>query len=209
MIIDKETHKISDKNYIKKVTNKDLIILGDTCRKDSNHIIRMKHKEFGISREWNTYTISRDGKIFEHYNPKYYSEYSGDKNIDRRSIVILFENMNVLFEINDKYFNWINEECDNIHNIYRKLWKTNNYYWEKYTNEQYNSFVDLAIYLIEEFDIPKKIYGSNIFFSDSYNYKGILSKSNLSKDDIDINPSFEYENVSKLLINKFDEFLVD
>jgi hypothetical protein len=164
--IDKKKYKIGENNYIKKKTKKDLIIIGDTCRSGSNHIIRMQQKDFGNSREWNTFTISRDGKIYQHYNPDYYSDYSGDPKIDKRSISILFENMNCLNAVDDKYYNWINEECKDINNIYKKYWKSG-YYWEKYTEEQYNSLAGLLIELFDKYkDIPNRIIASNLYDSE-------------------------------------------
>lgn len=202
--IDKKKYKIGEDNYIKKKTKKELIIIGDTCRSDSNHIIRMQQKDFGNSREWNTFTISRDGKIYQHYNPDYYSNYSGDSKIDKRSISILFENMNYLNVVDDKYFNWINEECKDINNIYKKYWKSG-YYWEKYTEEQYISFVDLLVDLFDKYkDIPNRIIPSNLYESESYTYKGVLSRSNISKEEVDVNPSFDYKKVITLLSEKIE-----
>lgn len=202
--IDKKKYKIGEDNYIKKKTKKELIIIGDTCRSDSNHIIRMQQKDFGNSREWNTFTISRDGKIYQHYNPDYYSNYSGDSKIDKRSISILFENMNYLNVVDDKYFNWINEECKDINNIYKKYWKSG-YYWEKYTEEQYISFVDLLVDLFGKYkDIPNRIIPSNLYESESYTYKGVLSRSNISKEEVDVNPSFDYKKVITLLSEKIE-----
>lgn len=202
--IDKKKYKIGKDNYIKKKTKKELIIIGDTCRSDSNHIIRMQQKDFGNSREWNTFTISRDGKIYQHYNPDYYSNYSGDSKIDKRSISILFENMNYLNVVDDKYFNWINEECKDINNIYKKYWKSG-YYWEKYTEEQYISFVDLLVDLFDKYkDIPNRIISSNLYESESYTYKGVLSRSNISKEEVDVNPSFDYKKVITLLSEKIE-----
>jgi len=206
--IDKKKYKIGEDNYIKKKTKKNLIIIGDTCRSSSNHIIRMQQKDFGNSREWNTFTISRDGKIYQHYNPDYYSDYSGDVKIDKRSISILFENMNCLNAVDEKYYNWINEECKDIHNIYKKYWKSG-YYWEKYTEEQYNSLAGLLIELFDKYkDIPNRIIASNLYESESYNYKGVLSRSNISKEEVDVNPSFDYKKLISLISNKI-EIVVD
>lgn len=206
--IDKKKYKIGEDNYIKKKTKKDLIIIGDTCRSGSNHIIRMQQKDFGNSREWNTFTISRDGKIYQHYNPDYYSDYSGDVKIDKRSISILFENMNCLNAVDEKYYNWINEECKDIHNIYKKYWKSG-YYWEKYTEEQYNSLAGLLIELFDKYkDIPNRIIASNLYESESYNYKGVLSRSNISKEEVDVNPSFDYKKLITLISEKI-EIVVD
>ena len=202
--INKKKYRIDEDNINKRKTKKSLIIIGDTCRKDSNHIIRMQQKDFGNSREWNTYTITREGKIYEHYDPQYYSDFSGDKKLDKRSISILFENMNYLSAEDERFFNWINEECEDIKNIHRKYWKSG-FYWETYTDEQYKSFVELLVKLFNEFtEIPQRIIPSNLYDSDSYNYEGVLSRSNLSKEEVDVNPSFNYEKVVELLSEKIE-----
>lgn len=207
--IDKKTHRIKENdNFVKHKTNKDLVIIGDTSRKDSNHIKRMKYKDFGYSREWNTYTITRKGVVYEHFDPKYYSDFAGDEFINKRNISILFENMGFLYNEDDHYFNWIREECDDIKSIYRKHWKIG-YYWEKYTEPQYQSFVELLIRLFKNFKIPQKLIENNLYYEESYNYTGVLSCSNLSKEEVDVNPSFDYEKVFNMLEEKGYELIKD
>jgi hypothetical protein len=199
--IDKKTHKIYESNFHEIETNKDLIIIGDTSRKKSNHIVRMKYRDYGLSTEWNTFTISRDGVIYQHYDPKYYSDFIGDKLLDKRSISVLFENMGYIYHSDGKYYNWINEECENIQDLYRKHWKIG-YFWEKYTEKQYKSFVDLSLYLFDKFNIPKNIIATNLYEENSYDYQGIISRSNLYKEDVDVNPSFNYDKIIQMISEK-------
>lgn len=207
--VDKKTYRVKEKdNYIKYKTNKDLIIIGDTSRKGNNHIKRMLYKDFGYSREWNTYTITREGIVYEHFDPKYFSEFSGDENINKRSISILFENMGFLYKENNRFYNWIHEECENLDLIFRKHWKIG-YYWEKYTEKQYVSFVELLIRLFKNFKIPQRMIDNNLYYEDSYDYKGVLSCSNLSKEEVDVNPSFDYNKVLSMLKKRGVELIVD
>ena len=193
MEIDKNTYSVSEFNYIKEKTNKNLIILGDTCRSESNHIKRMYIKDNKKSLAWNTYTISRNGEIYEHFNPMYYSETTDDPLINKRSITILFENMNLLSYEDGKYLNWINELYNG--NIYKKQWK-GGYFWEEYTKNQYDSLIELIQYLLITFDnIPKDFVDFNHYDSDLLKHKGILSRSNIFKDKYDLNPSFNYKYI--------------
>ena len=66
--IDRQTHKVEDNNRYKSVTKKSQIIIALSLRKDDYHINRLKHKEFGNSKKWNTYSISRNGNVFEHFD---------------------------------------------------------------------------------------------------------------------------------------------
>lgn len=200
MEINRVDFRIKDDNIIKQETEKNNILIGDTCRKGSNHIYRMIYKDYGLSREWNTYTITRNGIIYEHFNPKYYNEFIGDNDLDKKTITVLFENMNMLYNYNDKYYNWINEECNEKDKIYEKLWK-NCFFWEKYTTQQYDAFAYLVKYLIENFNIYKNIIKDNLYYEDYKNFNGILTSSNIFKDEVDVNPSFDYD----LIISKLKE----
>lgn len=201
--IDRETYKISENNFNKKETEKNLIIIGDTSRKNSNHLNRMMYKDFGLNKSWNTYTISREGNVYEHYDPKYFSDFTSKPSINNRCISILFENMGYIYHDEGKYYNWINEECEDISKLFRKHWKFG-YFWEKYTEEQYESFVDLIVYLIKKYEIPNNIIATNLYEEFSHEYKGIISRSNLNKNEIDVNPSFDYDKVIKMISKEIE-----
>ena len=70
MIIDSSTYKVKEENRYKTQTPKTQIVLATSLRKDSYHITRLLHKDFGKTKKWNTYTISRDGIIYQHYDNK-------------------------------------------------------------------------------------------------------------------------------------------
>lgn len=195
-LIDKETYKVD--GFHVEETNKDLIVLGDTCRIGSKHIHRMQIKDNAMSYEWNTYTISREGIIYEHFNPLYYSNHLFEDKINKRSIYILLENMNLLKKIDGVYYNWLYEVCYET-NVVEKRWRGETY-WEKYTEEQYKSLANLIIYLKNMFkDIPNNIIDSNVYDSDSIKYKGVLSKSNLYESFYDLNPTFDFEKLKKMV----------
>jgi len=68
MKIDKTTYKVKEINYHKTQIAKTQIIIASSFRKDNYHITRLLHKEFGKTKKWNTYTINREGRIFQHYD---------------------------------------------------------------------------------------------------------------------------------------------
>lgn len=199
--IDRKTYKIDAKNYYQTKTKKTQIILAGSLRKGSNRILRLKRKDFGLSKAWPTFTIRRDGKIFQHYDPIYTSEFMGNKDIDKKSISIVLENMGLLsfdFEAN-KYLNWINEECDEIL-VHEKLWKTCRY-WEAYTEEQYMASLNLCVYLCRKYGVKQDNIGHNSLLENATTFQGILSKSNFDSEHFDLNPSFDFKRFMKELVS--------
>ena len=192
LMIDKETHK-TDKGFYKVKHDKTQIILAGSLRKDNHHIKRFETRNGGKSKTWCTYTIDREGKIFQHYDPKYYSDYMGNKEIDKKSISIVLENMGMLFYDyeSSKYLNWVHDECaSNL--VFERKWNGHTY-WEIYTNEQFKSTVELCKYLIDEFDIEMDSLGFNVFYEDTINYEGMVCRSNYDSDYTDLNPSFDFK----------------
>lgn len=189
--IDKE--KYSTKNHYKSKYDKTQIILGANLRKENFHIKRMEYKMGGTSKEWCTYSIDREGNIFEHYNPKYYSDYMGDKEIDKKSISIVIENMGGLFYDyeSELYLNWSHDIC-NTDLVFERTWNGHTY-WELYTMEQHKSTVELCKHLIDMFHIEQDCLGFNVFFEDTKNFEGIVTRSNYSHDYSDLNPSFDFK----------------
>lgn len=190
--IDNKTYK-TEKGFYKAKYEKEQIILGGSLRKDNYHIKRFETKDGGKSKSWCTYSIDREGNIFEHYNPKYYSDYMGDKEIDKKSISIVLENMGMLFYDfeSTKYLNWILDECQpNL--VFERKWNGHTY-WEQYTEKQFISVVGLCDYLLEEFVIETDSLGFNVFYENTKNFQGVVCRSNYDSDYTDLNPSFDFK----------------
>lgn len=202
MKIDKKTYKINDINYHKEVTKKNQIVISFSLRKNHNHIIRLQHKEFGLSKRWNTYTVGRNGDVFQHYNDKYYSEYLNVGDGDKQSISIVLENMGSLIPLNnDIYVNWLNETCD-IENVVDRSWLGYSH-WEKINDIQLNNLVELCVTLCEKHKIPKRCIDFNHYHKDISKYKGIVFAGNYIDDSCDINPLFDINQFNGLLNEKY------
>lgn len=196
-IIDRETYKINEHNFYKEEYEKSLIILGGTNRISDYYLKRQLKKDNKKNKDWNTYTITRDGIIYEHYNPIYYSEFIGDSIIDRKSVSILLENMGHLYNIEDNiYINDLNEILSDNINIYTKEWRGYKYY-EQYTKEQYDATVFLCRLLCLELNINDDTIGHNAFDDNAKIYNGIISRSNLDVNFTDLNPSFDFRKFLK------------
>ena len=198
MTIDKKTYAIKPINHFSNVTPKTQILLALSLRKDHRHIIRLQHKEFGKTKRWNTFTVSRDGIIYQHYDPKYHSNFVDIKKADKQSISIVLENMGALFKVGDNNFvNWINEECP-IENIEEKKHSIIQY-WEKFPEKQIKSTIELCKSLSKNFGIPTHLIEFNHYHKDIHKFKGIVFKSNYIQDSTEMNPLFNIEEFNEML----------
>jgi len=196
--IDKEIYHINKDNFIKRKTKKDQIIISFSLRKKDNHITHLKHKEYGKTKKWNTYTISRNGTIYEHYDPNYYSNFMNMKKINKKSISIVLENMCSLIKINENsYVNWLNEKCP-TNKIIKKSF-LGLHYWELIPDEQFKSVIDLCDKLCDRFNIPKKIIDFHHYNSNIDKFSGIVLKSNYVENTTTINPLFNLQKFNEML----------
>lgn len=198
MYIDSTTYQIKEINRYKTQIAKTQIILGLSLRKDSNHIIRLQHKEYGSTKKWNTFTISRNGVVYQHYNPKYHTDFIGIKEVDKNSLSIVFENMGCLYKTSDdKYINWLNEYCDE-ENVFEKSWLGYNF-WETITDDQMSSAGELCQYLSNEFGIPKTVIDFHHYHKETKKFRGIVFRSNYIEDSNDISPCLDIKKINKSL----------
>lgn len=189
--IDTNTYSVSDNNFYHEVYDKNKIILAGSLRADSNHIIRLQNKELGQTKTWNTFTISREGLIYQHYDPKYYTDFIDVEDIDKHSISIVLENMGGIYKNEQNIFiNLLGEICSGD-NIIKRSWNGLTY-WDSYTNKQFDSTLLLCKKLCAEYNIENKTIGFNSYHKDALKYDGILSRSNLSEEFTDLNPSFNF-----------------
>lgn len=202
MHIDKVSHKVSSENRYKTKTAKTQIVLATSLRKADNHITRLKHKEYGKTKKWNTYTIARNGTVFQHFDSKFHADFLGIKIGDKQSVSIVLENMGYLFETPDgKYINWLNEVCDkkNVVELEYMGYK----HWEKITSEQLESVVLLCREVCEAHNIPKVCIEFWQFHKDISKFRGVVFRSNYDDDSIDYNPLLEIPKFTEMLRNEF------
>ena len=203
MEIDNITYGVKEINHYKTQNVKNQIVLATSLRKDSYHITRLQHKEFGKTKRWNTFTVTRDGVVYQHYNPKFHSDFLGIKEADKQSISIVLENMGSLFQTpSGKHINWLNEICDE-ENVIEKNYLGYSY-WENFTEEQIISTVELCKKLSREFNIPKNCMEFHYFHKDTLKFRGIVFRSNYIQDSSDINPLFDIEKFNVMLKGETD-----
>ena len=200
MRIDKDTYQISTDNRYKTKTVKTQLVIGMSLRKNNYHITRLQHKDYGKTKRWNTYTIDRDGVVYQHYDDKFHSDFLGIKIGDKQSVSIVLENMGCLFQVNNgKYINWLNEYCDE-EQVVSKDWSGYKF-WEKFPNTQIENMVLLCKELCEKHNIPKVCIDFNTYHKDISKFRGIVFRSNYLEESSDINPLFDIEKFNKMLSN--------
>lgn len=206
MIINKYTYKLPDNNFIRKETTKKYIIIGNTFNDNMRHINGWLNRYNGRYKKTSAYTINREGFIYEHFNPKFYSEFFKNNDLNCNSIIILIENYGWITEIEtkNKFITWFGDIYKYPDKIYKKRWR-NHTIWESYNAKQIESVAYLVNKLCLEFDIPLSVESHNTKINLTLDYKGILYKSNIDKNSTDINPSWDFE-LFKRKIEKNEEY---
>jgi len=125
-----------------------------------------------------------------------------NEGIDKSSIIICLENLGWLEKkpLEGTYLNWIGDIYKK--EVFEKKWR-DRLYWQPYNKEeQIKSLSDLLIMLCEEFKIPMVCPETNVIISGIENYRGVVSKSSFSFLYKDLNPSFDFKLLQKLLSNE-------
>ncbi len=196
MIIDKETYRLESTNYINEETVKNKIVIGNSFSTNMNHYVGWVTRYNGKYKKTANYTVTLDGKIYEHFNPTYYSNFTNNISFDKTIISVVLENEGWLI----KDLNNENTYITNIGNIYNRTddvvirkWRSNKY-WAPYSEKQLESTVKLINKLCDEFDIPMEVIAHNTKITKINDYKGVLYKSNLNNYFTDVNPSWDFIN---------------
>jgi hypothetical protein len=194
--IDTETYKLGAQNYCHTETKKTQIVLDVSNRKGHNHLTRLKNKDNKATKTWNTYTISRTGIIYEHYDPIYYSRYLGIDKFDKFNVSIVLENMGVLYERDNKLVNLLNEYDDCV---IAEIKYFGFKYWENFSKKQLKATADLCKYLCTRLGINNECVDFNCFHADISKFNGIAFKSNYFNEDICTIHHLDIENFKNLL----------
>mgnify|MGYP003659415401 FL=1 len=205
MVINKEIHALTTNNYFDKSFIKKQIILGNTLLTDMSHINGWEHRLGGQYTKTSTYTIDRKGNIYQHFDPKYYSDFVGEKSVDKKSISISLENQGWLLKdlMKDRYIDWVGNIYKRKVKVIEKRWRGYTY-WDPYTTKQYKATLDLIKYLCKEFDIPKKIIGHNTQIQSIEQYEGITYRSNYYKEKTDLSPAWDFKKIKNKLEEKIE-----
>jgi N-acetyl-anhydromuramyl-L-alanine amidase AmpD len=208
MDIDVKKYKLSIKNYIPIDTQKNQIIIGNTLNDDMRHYIGWTTKLNGNYKKTAPFTISRNGEVYQHFNPKYFSKFFGNNNdLNTKSIVILLENYGYLFKNHEKnvFITWNGDIYKQQDLVVEKRWRGYQF-WAEYTEKQLESLVELVCFLCDRFNIPLSVIGHNTKVFQLEDFKGVLYKSNLESYYSDPNPNLDYEKLKTKIENYEREY---
>lgn len=191
---------INDDLVFKTRQNKKQIVLLNTGYPIDDFITKLKLR---FNKKYNkipAYTISRSGILYQHYNPKNYSPLFDKDDINKAVIPIAIENVGWLeyHKKTDAYLDWRGIKCNGA--VIETNWRGKKL-WADYTDEQVIVLSELINYLCIEYSIEKNFIGNNVLTHKPMNFKGILNRSNFSKNHYDLTPAFDFEKLTKLINN--------
>lgn len=194
---------LGNNNFFQIETKKQKIVIGHTFNNNMQHINGWNNRLNKMYNKTAPFTIDKNGVIYKHFEPCFYSNILNNEKLDTESIVILLDNDGWLMKNEQKnlFFttNW--SIYSNIDNIFNKKWRGYEY-WDSYTTDQINSLVDLVLSLCNEFKIDVNITDHNTKIDNSEYYYGILYRSNIDKNYTDLSPAFDFNGFrSKLITN--------
>jgi N-acetyl-anhydromuramyl-L-alanine amidase AmpD len=194
MVIDYDTYVLNETNYYQEVYTKTQIVIGHTGRKDMRHFDAWLNRRNGNYKKTANFTIDKDGTIYQHFDPKYYSDFLGiDQDRCNVSIVLVNPGWLTLTE-NNVYVDWLGHIYSKD-NVLDKNWRDYRY-WYKYTEDQLSSLKKLINHLCEIFNINEKIISTNVYDENVDIFKGVTFRSNYSKNFTDVSPAFEIEKIN-------------
>lgn len=169
---------------------KDLIILTHTSRVGKDYLVSLNFRNNGKYDRLPNYVILKDGSVVETLSPNKSSNFLDDKKLGNKSIIICLENLGWVNKnlLSTTYSNWLGNK---VTEVYERKWR-NKYFWDKYSEEQLVSLIELCNKLCEEYNIPKKFTGHNTKLNGVEKFNGIINRSNLSEDYTDLSPAFNF-----------------
>jgi hypothetical protein len=203
MIINESEYLLNDKNYIPVECIKSKIVLASTFNHDMNHVIGWQNRYNEKFLKTAAFTIDAAGVVYKHFDPKYLSRYFGKLELDTKVIVILLDNDGWLIKDDEKneFITWKGDIYNKPNEVFDKRWR-NYRYWSPYTQQQFDSAVELVRDLCDEFFIPLNIIGHNTKIEDVSDYHGVIYRSNFDKHYTDLNPSWDFVGFKNKLEEK-------
>lgn len=194
MIIDNESYQLGEKNYVQIESNKKLIVLGHTNYSKMKHFIGWQKRMGGAYKKTTHFTILTDGTIYQHFDSKYSSRYFNNHSLNKKSVIILLENEGYLIKDSEsnEFITWLGDIYKEKNNVIDKKWRNLNF-WVGYSQEQFESAINLVNYLCIKHEIPKKTMNHNTKVNDLGDFSGVIYKANLEKYYTDLNPSWDFQ----------------
>jgi hypothetical protein len=193
-MIDTKKYELPIQNYTQIESEKKQIVIGNTFNHDMRHFIGWLKRYNGQYKKTAAFTISLTGLVYQHFDPKYRSNFFRDYQSNLKSIVILLENDGWLMKNleNNEFITWIGDIYIQSNKVVEKRWRGYDF-WAPYTKQQLESATELVKSLCVEFKIPLTAISHNTKVDKLGDYKGVIYKSNLEKYYTDLSPSWNCE----------------
>lgn len=214
MVVDVDNH-LDPEQYIKQIFNKDKVFIHYTTSGPNAKSV-INYWNGNSPRVSTAFVISgrgeEDGKIYEAYNPDYWSYHLGVKGtkgaLDRNSIGIELCAWGRLEKRGEKYYNVYGTEvpADEVYKL-EDEWRGSLYY-HSYTDKQLESIENLLSWIIKNYKIPIQDIEFNRDWME-YNLDlvksktpGIWTHTNVRTDKSDIYPDKRvFDMLNRIRIN--------
>lgn len=164
------------------------------------------------------YLISREGKILQLFDPKYWAYHLGPGALGGNEYQ---SQQTIGIEISN--YGWLERRVDKLYNAYGQLYCTledkdqytytpltfrgelmpikfqEGQYWANFTEAQYVSIKKLLKVLTTQFNIPYQFLAPErrlAYTNDVLSFKGIVTHVNYRKDKWDIGPNFDWSKIA-------------
>lgn len=196
--INNEKYLLDSTQYYQKETKKRRIVIGHSLSDDMSFFDGWLKKYNGKFKRTAMFTIDKDGKIYQHFDPTYYSKFLNITDIDEETISINLVNSGWVNSQNDDFYDCYNNKVKPSKVIYKE-WREHRF-WVSYSPKQFNSLINLCEYLSNKYGIKLKTTGHNVKIDNIYNFDGITFRSNYRSEYYDLSPAFEFEKFDNEII---------
>lgn len=188
---------LSDRNYYQEITKKSRIIIGNIPTNDLSFFEGWKLRYNGQYKRTCHFTIDRDGKIYSHFPPDYYSSFLGIHDIDKETISIGLLNLGwVKHDVNKtKWVDWRGCDIDIAPTeLIQKQWREYTY-WYPYSAKQISSLIGLLNKLCADYNIEPLMVDNNTLLINKKEFWPISFRSNYLYYKTDVSPAFAFDKV--------------
>jgi N-acetyl-anhydromuramyl-L-alanine amidase AmpD len=184
-----------------KQKKKHQIILTHTSRNINDYLQSLKYRYNGEYDKIPHYIITREGVILQLLTNSEYSNYFTDPKINQGSITISLENLGWIQKepLKDYYVNWIGDIYKGV--VFERKWR-DYYFWQPYTEKQFEMLVQLCKQLFKETSVNSHIIGHNTKITNFQKMEGVLTRSNYSVEFTDVSPAFKFDDFIKKIENE-------
>lgn len=184
--------KVDGKKYYQVMSDKHQIVIGHSYSDSIDYVDNWEKRNGGRYKMTVPFSIDLDGVIYQHYDPKYSSEFIGSEIDDNIIPINLVNEGWLLKDEENTYFNTFGSIYNREAKPIVMDWRGKKY-WAPYTKEQMDSLHKLCVFLSREFNIPLNPMGHNTRVGTIDGLKGIAYKSNYSELYRDVSPAFDFD----------------